>query len=114
MEAPAPLVTGRGNGFIRFAAPSNQTARVRVHPRIVALNFEGHPSMTTKTLTCLRCGYSELPVTQYECPKCGKPNLKAVSATSMLGGGWIIMVFGAFFAVIAALTIWSRVELLMK
>ncbi len=69
---------------------------------------------TPSPFSCLRCGNTDMAITQYECPRCGKPNLKALSTGTMVGGSWLILMFVGVFGLMAALTVWSKVEALMK
>jgi primosomal protein N' len=66
------------------------------------------------TITCLRCGNTDLHVLQYECPQCGKPNLKAISAGTMVFGSPLLLFFLALFGLIAAATAWSWTSALLK
>jgi hypothetical protein len=69
---------------------------------------------SSSTMTCLRCGNKDLAISQYECPQCGKPNLKAVTTGTMIGGSWLALCFIGLFGLIAAATVWSKVEALLK
>jgi hypothetical protein len=57
------------------------------------------------TITCRGCGYAELPASQYDCPHCKKPNLKAVIPAAMEGGRWIWVIGGGAFGLLAVLTL---------
>ncbi|MFM9938817.1 MAG: hypothetical protein ACKVP7_04895 [Hyphomicrobiaceae bacterium] len=70
-------------------------------------------SSKPSTISCLRCN-TVMPLAQYECPNCGKPNLKAVVPASIESGRWVLVVGGGFFGLIGVLSLLQWIVVLTR
>jgi hypothetical protein len=66
------------------------------------------------TLTCRGCGYAELPVSQYECPKCRKPNLKGIIPGALQSGIGIWTIGAGVFGLLAVASLIQAIVVLSR